>query len=120
MGRERSAHGLAREGVRVHVSPVTDPDPREKLRAEIMPARWPDLLYQFARGGLLLARSDADLLELALELARDDRAAVEARLASGALRRCLDDDARSFQANPTQRFQFVIVQPWVLAQPLAP
>ncbi|HEY6882111.1 MAG TPA: DUF2288 family protein [Polyangiales bacterium] len=87
---------------------------REKLRAEIMPARWPDLLYQFARGGLLLAQGD--LLELALELARDDRPAIEARLASGELRKASDDDARAFHANPSQRFQFVIVQPWVLAQ----
>ncbi|HEX5656643.1 MAG TPA: DUF2288 family protein [Polyangiales bacterium] len=93
-------------------------DLREKLRSEILPARWPDLLYQFARGGLLLARHDADLLTLAVELARDDRQAVEARLASGELRRCLDEDARTFQGNPAQRFQFVIVQPWVLAQAL--
>jgi hypothetical protein len=97
---------------------VTADELREKLRAEIMPARWSDLLYQFARGGLLLARADADLLELALELARDDRAAIEARLTAGELRRCLDDDARDFHANPGQRFQFVIVQPWVLAQAL--
>jgi hypothetical protein len=99
---------------------TTEADLREKLRAEIMPARWPDLLYQFARGGLLLARPDADLLELAIELAQDDRSKVEARLHSGALRRCGDDDARAFQAAPQQRFQFVIVQPWVLAQALAP
>lgn len=93
-------------------------DLREKLRAEIMPARWPDLLYQFARGGLLIARQDTDLLELAVELARDDRPAVAARLESGELRRCRDEDARAYQAAPAQRFQFVIVQPWVLAQPL--
>jgi len=98
---------------------VSDPESlREKLRAEIMPARWADLLYQFATGRLLLARADADLLDLAEELARDDRASVEARLASGELRRCSDDDARTFHAAPTQRFQFVIVQPWVLAQQL--
>lgn len=93
---------------------VDEEELRAKLRAEIMPARWPDLLYQFARGGLLLAHGD--LLELALELARDDRSAVEARLASGQLRRASDDDARGFHANPDQRFQFVIVQPWVVAQ----
>jgi hypothetical protein len=91
---------------------------REKLRAEIMPARWPELLYQFATGRLLLARADADLLDLAEELARDDKAKVEARLTNGELRRCSDDDARAFQADASVRFQFVIVQPWVLAQQL--
>ncbi len=97
---------------------MTDEELREKLRSEIMPARWPDLMYQFARGGLFLASPDTDLLAVAFELARDDREAVEHRLRSGALARCSDDDARGFHTKPEQRFQFVIVQPWVLAQAL--
>ena len=92
-------------------------DPREKLRSEIMPARWPELRYQFARGGLLLVSGSADLLEVALALASDDREAVQQLLASGQLWRTRDDDARRFEAEAC-RFQFVIVQPWVLAQEL--
>ena len=82
-----------------------------------MPARWPDLRYQFARGGLLLVSDTADLLEVALAVARDDRDAVQQLLSTGQLWRTGDDDARRFEAEPC-RFQFVIVQPWVLAQTL--
>jgi hypothetical protein len=90
---------------------------REKLRGEIMSARWPDLVYQFARGGLLLIAPTADLLEVALAVARDDRAHVEALLAQRTLWRASEEDARRHQHEST-RFQFVIVQPWVIAQSL--
>lgn len=83
-----------------------------------MPASWPELLYQFARGGLFVVAPEADLLDVAVAVAADDRAAVEQLLTSGRLRRATDDDARRFQATAGQRFQFVIVQPWVIAQPL--
>jgi hypothetical protein len=97
--------------------PVTD-DLRTKLRAEIMPASWPELLYQFARGALFVVAPEADLLDVAVAVARDDRDAVAALLSTGQLRRATDDDARHFQASAGQRFQFVIVQPWVIAQAL--
>lgn len=92
---------------------------RDKLKDEVMPASWPELLYQFARGGLLVVAPGRDLLDVAEAVARDDRTEVETLLASGSLRRATDDDARTFQAAPGLRFQFVIVQPWVLAQVIA-
>ena len=76
-------------------------------------------MYQFARGGLLLLGPRLDLLDVATAVASDERARVESWLASGALWRATEDDARLFQARPAQRFQFVIVQPWVLAQALS-
>jgi hypothetical protein len=92
---------------------------REKLRAEVMAARWADLVPQFARGALLLVAPAADLLDVAEAIARDDRAQVEALLSAGTLRRAADEDARRFTELGSQlRFQFVIVQPWVLAQEL--
>ena len=95
-----------------------DSELREKLRSEVLPARWPDLLYQFARGGLFLVDPEVDLLDVAEALARDDRARTEQLLEAGALRRASDDDARMLQGSPELRLQFVIVQPWVLAQVL--
>jgi hypothetical protein len=98
----------------------SDDDPvRAKLRSEVLPASWPELLYQFARGGLFVVSPGADLLDVASALAKDERARVEQLIAAGDLRRASDDDARTFQSTPTLRFQFVIVQPWVLAQVLS-
>ncbi|MDB4977612.1 MAG: hypothetical protein JWN48_5953 [Myxococcaceae bacterium] len=92
---------------------------RAKLRSEVLPASWPELLYQFARGGLFLVASEVDLLDVAEAMANDDRPRIEQLLQTGALRRASDDDARVFQATPGVRLQFVIVQPWVVAQVLA-
>lgn len=95
-----------------------DDSVRAKLRGEMMAASWSDLVYQFARGGLLLVTAELDLLEVASAIASDARAQVEPWLASGAVRKARDEDAQSFQRDPAARFQFVIVQPWVLAQRL--
>ena len=92
---------------------------RAKLKSEVLPASWPDLLYQFARGGLFLVEPAVDLLDVAEAIARDDKPAVEQLLRSGGLRRASDDDARTLQAAAHARLQFVVVQPWVLAQRVA-
>lgn len=91
---------------------------REKIRAEIMAASWADLVYQFARGGLVLVHAELDLLDVATAIAGDDRTRVESWLASGGLWRATERDALAFQQAAAARFQFVIVQPWVVAQPL--
>jgi hypothetical protein len=83
-----------------------------------MPASWPDLLYQFARGALFLVAPQADLLDVAQAIALDDKPAVELLLKDSTLRRATDDDARTLQAAPETRLQFVVVQPWVIAQVL--
>lgn len=88
----------------------------EKLRSEIMATTWDSLVSHFARGALLLVAARVDLLEVAEALARDDAPAVEAWVAERAITRASDDDARSFAARPGLRFQFAIVQPWVIAQ----
>src|ERR1700710_576610 len=79
---------------------VSVPEPpdhplRAKLRSEVLPASWADLLYQFARGGLFLVDPEGDLLDVAEAIANDDRPRIEALLQSASLRRASDDDART-------------------------
>ena len=88
----------------------------EKLRGEVLVSPWQDLIPHFARGGLLIAASDLDLLDAAEALARDQQERVSAWLALGSLRRAHDEDARHFTQTPDLRFQLIVVQPWVLAQ----
>jgi hypothetical protein len=95
---------------------AADDPVRAKLHGEVLPASWPELLYQFARGGLFVVAPLADLLDVATAMAKDDRPRVELLLERGVLRRASDDDARLFQGTPGLKFQFVIVQPWVVAQ----
>ena len=98
-------------------SPVNEPSTREKLASEVLACRWPDLRPHHERGGLLLVRQDLDLLDAATALADNRADRVEVWLTIGRLVRC-DASAATELAERAPRFQFVIVQPWVVAQEL--
>lgn len=91
---------------------------REKLRSEVMACAFEDLAPHLSRGALLLAEPTVDFLDVAYAIARDDRASVERFLQAAQLRRAGEPDQALFGALAEQRFQFVVVQPWVLAQPI--
>lgn len=91
--------------------------PRDKLRAEILGCGWDALAPHHARGAVLIARPDLDLLDAAEALATDRRDRVEIWLTVGRLGRPSDALVARWEAAPA-RFQFVIVQPFVLAQEL--
>ncbi len=91
---------------------------REKLRAEVVAVCWEELAPHCVRGGLLLVAPQVDLLDAAEALARDDRSWVEQMLEAGLFGRASQADAQRFEAEKTQRFQCVIVQPFVVAQPI--
>ena len=91
---------------------------RDKLRSEVLSSYWEDLAPHQARGALLLLAPELDLLDAAEAMAHDDTARVSAWLASGVLRRVSAGEAAQLEATEDLRFQFVVVQPWVLAQAL--
>lgn len=88
---------------------------RDKLRSDILAVGWDDLAPHFARGGLVIAAPTLDLLDAAEAIARDQLDRVQGWLQAGDLRRATDADATAW-AEEHPRFQFVILQPWVLAQ----
>lgn len=100
-----------------------DHDVRDKLRGEVMSSYWEDLAPHQQRGALLLLTPALDLLDVAEAIAKDDKQSVTGWLASGALRRANERDRESYEKDAEEetqlRFQFVVVQPWVVAQALA-
>jgi hypothetical protein len=91
---------------------------REKLRSEVMSSYWEDLVSHQARGALLLLAPELDLLDVAQAMAQDDTAQVAAWLKSGRVQRVSASEAERLEASEDLRFQFIVVQPWVLAQAL--
>ncbi len=87
---------------------------RPKLRAEIQHVDWPALLPHAERGALVLVDTALDLLDVAVAVANDDAAQVRQWLEATQLKRC--DPANEASVLAPLRFQFVIVQPYVLAQ----
>lgn len=94
-------------------------EPREKLHNEVMSSYWEDLAPHQARGALLLLSPTVDLLDVAEAMASDDAARIAAWLKGGQLARVSAAEAEQLEATEDLRFQFVVVQPWVLAQRLA-
>jgi len=94
-----------------------EPSLREKLRTEILGCGWDVLAPHHTRGVVLIARPDLDLLDAAEALASDRRDRVEVWLTVGRLGRPADALVSRWDGGPA-RFQFVIVQPFVLAQEL--
>jgi hypothetical protein len=98
---------------------------REKLRGEVLSSYWEDLAPHQARGALLMLSPDVDLLDAAEAMAQDDNARVGRWLETGAMRRVgaaeaerLGTESEALGEESELRFQFVVVQPWVLAQAL--
>jgi hypothetical protein len=93
-------------------------DIRGRLRTEVMSSYWEDLAPHQARGALLLLAPSVDLLEVAEAMAADDSARVAGWLKGGQLARVTAAEAETLEGTEDLRFQFVVVQPWVLAQRL--
>ena len=94
-------------------------DTDEALRAEFhsQTARipWHDLQPHYARGAVVLVREDMDLVEVAIQLRRDNKARFEAWIAGGEVAGVTDEVASAwYQSNP--EVWAVVVAPWVLVQ----
>jgi len=86
-----------------------------RLNGEAAKLPWRELQRHYARGVVIVAATDMDLIETAVRLASDDRDAVESWMAEGELRRADDDDARTWLERDAVLWT-VVVAPWVLVQ----
>ena len=94
---------------------MTDPhaELRAKITSEILPCDWAALRPHHTRDALFLVSPDLDLVEAAVAVATNRADRVEVWLTVGRLGRPATALVPELEAG---RFQFVIVQPFVLAQ----
>ena len=91
-----------------------------RLNSEAAKIPWRELQRHYARGAIIVAAADLDLIAAAVTLAQDDRDTTEQWTDTGNLRRASDDDARNWLENDTVLWA-VVVAPWVLVQePVCP
>jgi len=87
----------------------------QDLHAQTARVAWLELERHFARGVVIQASAELDLVEVATCLANDDRAAVEAWLAGGQLAHLSLDTARDWSGRDPELWA-VVVAPWVVVQ----
>lgn len=91
---------------------------RAKLNAETGRLAWKELERHFARGAVILVAPEMDLVDVAFHVSRDDKAAVEAWMSRGLVRRAAAEDAMGWHERQTL-FWAVVAAPWVLIQEIA-
>ena len=89
---------------------------RDKIRSEIEKVDAAALLPHHHRGALLILDPDTDLLDTAVAIASDDANVVAALVAEGSLVKPTLSQLADWCVDLERRFQFVILQPYVLAQ----
>jgi hypothetical protein len=92
---------------------------RSKLASEVLACGWAELEPHHERGALLVVGPDLDLVEAAEAIATDRKDRVEVWLTVGRIGRATPSLVSRW-GELESRFQFVIVQPFVLAQELPP
>lgn len=91
---------------------------RIRLNAETGKLAWQELERFFARGVVIVAAPELDLVEVAARMVADDTAAIQHWLGEGHLARAEEHHARDWSLRaPT--FWAVVAAPWVVVQEVA-
>ena len=86
-----------------------------KLNLETAQIGWQDLQRYFATGVVFVVSDSLDMVDVALKISEDDRAAVELWLNDGQLAQVSDEQAlRWFETDAL--LWSVVVKPWILVQ----
>jgi hypothetical protein len=89
---------------------------RKKLTSEVERVSWRPLLPHQERGHLWLLAEGLDLVDVGLAVALDRVQEVSEWIQTGRLRRPEPDEVKAWDLDPVaQHFEFLIVQPFVLA-----
>lgn len=89
---------------------------RARINAETAQIAWRELQRFFAQGHAIYVAPELDLVDVALQMQRDNRSAIESWLNSARL--ALVSDAQALDWFERNAIHWcVVVRPWVLVQP---
>ena len=86
-----------------------------KIVQETSKISWHGLQRFFARGEVFVADSDLDLVEVATQIANDNKQIAESWLTSGKLAAVSDQQAKQWYED-NRMLWAVVVKPWVIVQ----
>jgi len=89
---------------------------RAKMNLETAQIAWCELQRFFAGGMAIAVAAELDLVEVAVQIAQDNKAQVEQWLREGKVGQVSDEQAKAWFDNNATLWALV-VKPWVLVQP---
>lgn len=87
----------------------------QDLHAETARVQWQELEVHFARGVVIRVDSELDLIKVAVDIANDDKPAVERWIAAGQVEHLGMETARDWNERDPELWA-VVVAPWVVVQ----
>lgn len=103
----------------VIMEPQTDIALHDKLVRETARIAWSELQTYFATGAVVYVSDSLDLIDVAMRISKDDKAAVEQWLLSRQLGKISDDQAAEWLETDATVWS-VVVNPWILVQQVTP
>lgn len=91
----------------------------DKLVRETGRIAWSELQTYFATGAVIYVSDSLDLIDVAMRISQDDKAAVEQWMQTRQLGRMSDDQAAEWLEMEATVWS-VVVNPWILVQQAAP
>jgi hypothetical protein len=91
---------------------------KKELQESIQEAQWTWLAPHHLRGALIIVSQDLDLIEVGFEVAQDSVEKISSWMSSGLMLRPTEAQLRIWESTPEMTFRFLILQPYVLVQPL--
>lgn len=88
---------------------------RTKVNLETSRIAWKDLQRFFASGAAISVSNELDLVEVALQIAEDNKLQVQQWLVSGQIGKVSDEQARAWYEADAEMWA-VVVSPYVLVQ----
>lgn len=91
----------------------------DKLVRETARIAWTELQTYFATGAVIYVSDSLDLIDVAMRISNDDKAAVERWMLARQLGKVSDDQAREWLETDATVWS-VVVNPWILVQQVTP
>ena len=87
----------------------------QDLHAETARIQWQELEVHFARGMVIRVASELDLVKVAVDIANDNKPAVERWITAGQVEHLAMETARDWSERDPELWA-VVVAPWVVVQ----
>ena len=95
---------------------MIDEDQKEQLRKTLDQAEWSWVKPHALRDSVIVVEGSLDLLEVAFSVANNQVAQMKVWIDQGLIRKPTTHEISEWDQNPSQKFQSIIVQPFVLIQ----
>ncbi len=92
---------------------------KTKLIQETAQFPWKELLRHFATGSVIAVSAELDLVEVALQMSKDNKDQIAQWLTSGEVTKVSDLQAKAWLDDNASLWT-VVVRPWILVQQRAP